>query len=205
MKPLAISLFALLLLAGSFPASAQSDMIIKQRAKQIRDANNAQQGVPPPAPPQSAPAPTPSTPGTNTGISPEQQRNLDRLAANLAAIKAGVPVTAEQKEALHYDLLRLSKANIKPSTESLAKLIEDLSAGFSHPNVTVREQGQLAKAINVVVNAASVTSAQAQSFIVVAQTALKSSHVSDPDYDTITADLKAIVAEVEKAKPKLYQ
>jgi len=49
------------------------------------------------------------------------------------------------------------------------------------------------------------TPAQAQSFVGVAQTALQSSGVADADVQTVCDDLKAILAEVQKRTPDLYQ
>ena len=51
-----LSILAVLLVAGAASAAVTgSENIIKQRAKDLRDQNNAQQGVPPPARP-AAPA-----------------------------------------------------------------------------------------------------------------------------------------------------
>lgn len=210
MKVIILSFLALTL-AGDFAARAQSDMIIKQRAKNLRDANNAQQGVPsdtpppppapaaPPAPPPAAPPPPPSP------VEIELKQNLTRLQTDLNAIKPDATNSDEVKLSLERDFSTLAKGSVRPSKASLTKLADDLSAALSASGVTLREEGQLSQAINAIVNSSLITPAQAQTFVVVAQTSLKSSGVSDNNVATITADLKAIIAEIQKSKPKLYQ
>jgi hypothetical protein len=200
-------LIAALLTAG-FRAGAQSDMIIKQRAKDIRDANNAQQGIAPPAAPAVPAAPAapvvPAVPPVPQ-ISAEQQKSIDQLTADLTAIKPGSPVPADQKLALEKDLTASAKGGTKPSKEAVTKLVGDLSAALSGKDIKERERGQLAKSINVLLNSGNVTTAQTQSFVTVAQTSLKSGGVGEADLKTVTDDLKAIVGEIQKNRPKLYQ
>jgi hypothetical protein len=197
-----LPLFSLMLLLGSLTARAQSDMIIKQRARALQNGNNAQPAAPPPA----APAPAaPTVPPPPQGMSADQKVLVDKLEADLTAIKPGSTNTVELKQALTNDFSALIKSGTKPTPASLTKLAADLSAALSAGGVSGRDLGQLAKAINVVMNSASVNTAQAQSFVVVAQTSLKSSGVADPDLKTVTDDLKGIVTDVQKSRPKLYQ
>lgn len=197
-----ISIFlGLLIIQAGATAFAQSDLIIKQRAKNIAAANDAQQGVAPPgapaAPPPAAPAPSPAE--------QEIKRNLDKLEADLTAIKSGVDVSTDQKQTLQNDLETLARGSVKPSSAALAKLTDDISAALSATNISVRERDQLAQAVNVVVNSSMTSPATAQSFVVVAETSLRSSGVDDAGVQTVSDDLKAILAEVQKRKPKLYQ
>ena len=143
--------FAILL--GGLTAHAQSDMIIKQRAKGIRDANNAQQGVPPPAAAPAPAAPAAPTMPPPPSMSPEQKALLDKLEADLNAIKPGATNLADQQKELAHDFSTLVKGGIKPSPASLAKLAADLSTSLSGEDVSGRDLGQLAKAINVVITA----------------------------------------------------
>jgi len=205
------SILAILLLvaAGNITLRAQSDMIIKQRAKDLRNANDAQvraqDGRDTPAPANQAPVPAPAPPPPPPSQAEiELKQNLDKLQTDLVAIKPGAPAGDEVKQMLQVDFLTLVKGSVRPSTNSLNKLAEDLAAALSGAS-SPREQGQLAQAINAVVNSSMSTPAKAQPFVVVAQTSLKSSGVSDAGVQAVTADLKAIVDEVQKKKPKLYQ
>lgn len=213
MKKMTFLLGAVALAAG-LHAHAQSDMIIKQRAKALRDANDAQvraqEGRDTPAAPAAnqpaatqpapaAPAPPPSQ------VDLQLKQNLEKLQTDLTTIKPGAPASDDVKQLLQADFATLAKGSIRPSATNLSKLAVDLGAAFSGPGTAIREPNQLAQAINVVVNSSMYTAAQAQSFIVVAQTTLKSSGVPEASVETLTSDLKAILAEVQKKKPKLYQ
>jgi hypothetical protein len=205
MKPLYATLLTLALIAGTLSAKAQgSDIIIKQRAQQIRDANNAQQGVAPPSapPPSAAMPPAPSVP---QGPNAEQMQLIDRLGTDLTAIKPGDSVTADQKQQLQTDFLTLAKGVAKPSKELTKKLADDLAAGLADKNVSTAKQKELARDINVVVNSVRLSSAQVQTFVTSAQTLLKNANVPDAAVQTITADLNAIIADLQKSRPKLYQ
>ena len=203
MKRLIPVLLVLSIIQAGSTALAQSDMIIKQRAKNLANANNAEQGAPPAnspaAPPAAPPAPPPSP------AEQEIKRNVDKLETDLIAIKAGVDVSDDQKQTLQGDLDTLARASVKPSKAALSKLSDDLASALSATNTSPRERGQLAQAVNVVVNSSMTTPAQAESFVVVAETALKSGGVDDTGVQTVSDDLKAILADVQKKKPKLYQ
>src|SRR5271165_5498086 len=103
--------FALMCAAALFSASAlaQSDIIIKQHAKDIRDRNNAQQGVTPP----SAPAQPARPPAATASPTPVQQ-SLAKVRADLTAIQPNAQVTAEQKQQLAKDLLATAQGASKP-------------------------------------------------------------------------------------------
>src|SRR5437763_10657652 len=79
--------------------------IIKQRAKELNNQNNVRQGVAPPSQPVPPPASAPAT---------QPSQSLMRLQAELAAIPAGSPVTAEQKQKLANGLIAAALA-AKPS------------------------------------------------------------------------------------------
>src|SRR5262245_31659356 len=99
---------ALLTVAFVSNAFGGSEQIIKQRAKDLRDQNNARQGFPPPSARPATPSsttpttPSPTTPTTIT-MTPQQQA-MARLQASLAAIRPGVRVTSEMKQQLASDM-----------------------------------------------------------------------------------------------------
>jgi hypothetical protein len=203
MKALFPGVIALALMAGSLSARAQgSDIIIKQRAQGIRDANNAAQGIAPPSATPSAAMPTPAVP---QGPSAAQQQLIDKLAADLALIKPGATVSPEQKQQLQADFMALAKGMAKPSKEVTKKLADDLAAALADKNVSTAKQVDLAKDINVVVNSMRLSPTQVQVFTTSAQTLLKNASVPDATVETINADLNAIIADLQKSRPKLYQ
>jgi hypothetical protein len=182
---------------------AQAQMI-KERAKRIRDANNASQGVAPGAP---APAPAPMPPAAPTGprtMDPAQQQLVDKVQGDLTGIKSDAPVAPDQKQNLETDLLTLAKGATKPSKESVSKLAGDVAAALSGKNVNVKDQAQLAKAMNVVMNNGNVTAAQAQAFVTGTQKILQTAGVGEAQVTAVVTDLKGIVTDLQKSKAHQY-
>lgn len=201
-RVLVFSLVTVLFVSHSFGQGVQE--MIKQKAKNIRDQNNARQGVPPPqAPPP--PPPAPAAPSGPQGISQAQQQNIDKLSADLSAIKPGAEASADQKQQIAADIQSLSKGVSKPSKESLTKLVNNLSTILSDKSTSLTQQPQLAKSINVVVNSGNLSLGQAQAFIKGALDALKSGGVNEQQLQSIGTDLKSIVTDLQKSKPRLYQ
>jgi hypothetical protein len=204
MKAFLPAVIALAFIADTLSARAQgSDMIIKQRAEQIRDANNAQQGIAPPSQQPSAAMPAP--PSVPQGPSADQLQLIDHLGTDLTSIKPGDTVTADQKQQLQTDFLTLAKGVAKPSHDLVKKLADDLSAGLADKNVSTAKQKELARDINVVVNSVRLSAAQVQTFVAGAQNLLKNASVPDAGVQAIVADLNAIIADLQKSRPKLYQ
>jgi hypothetical protein len=199
------ALFLLLLMAGTSSVFAQADVIIKNKAKAIRDANNAQQGVTPAQP--AAPAPgAPAASGTNAprGIDPAQQANIDKLADDFSGIKAGVRVPLGQRTQMQADMLALAKGTVKPSGQSLTNLVKDLSSALAGKNAALKETGpaQLARNINIVVNSGKLTAGQVQPVIIATRNILLTGGVPEEDYKPVVEDLNVIVAELQKGKAK---
>lgn len=152
MKAALILVFSFLVFAASAQSGAQA--IIKQRAKDLRDQNNARQGVPPaarPATPAAAPAAAPATaPVTLTA----QQQALLRLNASLSAIKPGTPVSDSLKQNLTRDLLGAARG-VKPSTTATAKLSESLAEALSAKLLSRATANRLLKNLDAVLNPGS--------------------------------------------------
>jgi len=170
----------------------------------IRDNNNAAQGITPAAPAASSAA---SAPAAAAGISTAQQQAIDKVQADLAEIKAGSTVSADQRKKLLTDISNLSKGSIKPSKTVLGKLADDLGTVLSDKAVTAKDKDQalLAKDINIVVNSENLTPAQTLSCVPALQTALKNCGIGEQQQATITADLKAISKNLQDSKPNLYK
>src|SRR5271167_635683 len=106
---------AALLLASS--ALAGPDYIIKQRAKELSNQNNVEQGVAPPTQP-AQPAPTPGQPTAPT-LTPA----LARFQTDLGAINAGSQVSADQKTKLAQQLVAGALA-ARPSFATASKFAD---------------------------------------------------------------------------------
>jgi hypothetical protein len=198
-------LFSAILLIAASPAFAQGvNELAIQKAKRIRDANNAQQGATPAQP--AAPAPGASSSATNAprGIEPAQQANIDKLASDISDIKPGVRVPLDQRQQIQSDALVLAKGAAKPSPQSLTNLVRHLSTALAGSNVKVKDTSpaQLARDINIVVNSMNLSSSQVQPIVIGARNLLLTSGVPEDDYKPVVDDLNAIVAELQKNKPK---
>ena len=124
---------------------ADSSSIIKQRAKELVNENNVRQGV---APPTQAP----SAPNTAAPAPPPQSPNVARLNADLAALKADVPATAEQKQKLAQDLLAVAETGTKPTADSANAMAETLAAAFNQKPLSSEHRGRLVTEIDAVLN-----------------------------------------------------
>lgn len=196
-------LFLLLLLVGASPVLSQGvDALAIKKAKGIRDANNAQQGATPAQPA----APGGAAPSANAprGIDPAQQARIDKLADDFSEIKAGVRVPLDQRLQIQADALALARGAAKPSGQSLTNLVKDLSAALAGQNVKLKDPGpaRLARDVNIVLNSLNLSPGQVQPVIIAARNVLLIAGVPEDDYKPVVADLNAIVAELQKNKPK---
>lgn len=204
MKRIIFTLLAAMLMANIAMASA---VLVKERAKSVRDQNNQQQGVatPPPNNPSSG---APSGGGASSGaqgISSAQQSLIDRLNNDLTVIKVSTPATAVQKQHVQDDLASLSKGANKPSKTALAKLSQDLTTALVEKQLSSKDLGQLAKNINIVVNCGFLTADRAQTFVNESRIILKNAGVSDPTVQLIVKDLNIIIVEIQRKKPDIFQ
>ena len=204
MKSLLASSLVLMLLTAHAMAQGAAGELIKQKALQQRDINNQQQGVIS----STASAPPPgSTPAAPQGVSSAQQQLIAKVQSDLAAIKPGAEVSTSFKSQLQVDIAALSRGTTRPSHTHLVKLADDLSAALAANSCNVKDQAQLAKDLNIVMNSGSpsLSTAQTQSYVSGAQTVLKAGGVGSTETQSVTSDLKTIVAELQQNKPKLYQ
>lgn len=204
MKRVVFGFLAVVVMTGSAFASAE---LVKERAKQQRDLNNQQQGVAPPPPPAATPHPPSfgSAPSSSQGISAAQQSLIDRLQADFTIVKLGTEATAEQKQRLQVDIATLAKGSMKPSSASLGKLAGHLAVALSEKQVSANDLAKVSRNINIVVNCGSLTPARAAIFANDTQLILKNAGVSAARAQAVGNDLTAIINEIQKAKPKLYQ
>src|SRR3954466_10186621 len=102
MKQFIACILILCATVGNILAQGAQAQMIKERAKQQREANNQRQGLP--GTPAFTPLPAaPQAPAGARAIDPAQQQVIDKLQTDLTAIKAGAPVTPEQKQELQND------------------------------------------------------------------------------------------------------
>jgi len=180
---------AVALLAAS--AFAQSDVIIKQHAKEIRDQNNVRQGVTPPA----APA-QPARPAAATSSSPTPvQQSLAKVRADLTAIKPNSTVTPEQKQQLAKDLLATAQGANKPSSAKVATLADELSAAVAQKPLSDTDRNRLLTDLAAVLNPANIQPTQMQTIIADVQAIFQVNGLARKDAVRVTDAVKAVAAE----------
>lgn len=174
-------------------AFAQSDVIIKQHAKDIRDRNNAQQGVPPPAPPPQPPRPYPTTASPN----PVQQ-SLAKVRADLSGVQPGAQVTSEQKQQLAKDLMASAQGANKPSSTTVAALADQLSAALAVRSLSEKDLGRLLTDLAAVLNPANIQPKQMQAIYTDIQTVFQGNGPASDHAGRVVDCAKAVVAETRR-------
>lgn len=200
MKPLLL----LLLAAGvftqqSFGQGAQADQI-KRRAKDLNQQNNVRQGVAPPAQapakPVTVPAPTTARPATPAPPATVQQQHVARMKADLASMKAGTPMTAEQKKQFTNDLLAAARGPKKPSVAAVGKFVNNFATALGGKTLDPAQQSRLAQNLEAVVNSAAMPVTQTDAIAGDVQAILEVSGAKRNDAASVAKDLKALAAEL---------
>jgi len=145
MKTILIHIAGTALLTGNLFAGP--DVIIRERAKELRDQNNVRQGVPPPTQPNQ-PTAAPNAPAGPT-LSPA----LVRFQTELSGLRAESQATPDQKQKLAQDLMMAAQGN-KPSLESVNKLVDDLAAAFSEKPLSATSRARFTQELDAVLNPA---------------------------------------------------
>jgi hypothetical protein len=194
MKTVLALLGAALLLGGN--VVAQSDVIIKQRALEIRNQNNVQQGVA--APSQPAQPSQPAAPAASSAPSPLLQQNLAKVRADLAVFKPNSPVTPQQKLQLKNDLLASAQGASKPSPAAISVLADSLSAAFTQTTFPDKDRDRLVSRLAAVLNPARIQPAQMQAIYADIQAIFQANGMARKDAVKIVDQVKAVAAETQK-------
>ena len=183
------------LVAGS--VFAGPDVIIKQRAQEIRDQNNVRQGVTPPG--QAASPSQPSAPSASSAPSPVLQQSLAKVRADLAAFKPNSPVTPQQKLQLKNDLLASAQGAGKPSSATISVLADSLSAAFTQSAFPDKDRDRLVSRLAAVLNPANIQSAQMDAIYADVQAIFQANGLTRKDAVKIVDQVKAVGAETRKS------
>ncbi len=197
-----LAVAALVLLAGGTASGQGSAVIIKQRARQLRDRNNAEQGVPPPASPLPTAAPAAATASTPAAPLTPQQQLLVRLRGDLFAIKPDAPASAGMKQRLAKDLIAAAQGPDKPSQAAAAKLAEDLASALSEKLLSGATRTRLFQDVNAVLNPQSMAQAQLGDTVSDIQAIFEANNLERKEAAAIAEDAKALATELRTAAAK---
>lgn len=181
-----------LALLTALAAHAGPETIIKQRAKDTANQNNARQGVPPPA---NTPPPKPGT--TPAAARPLPPDPAAKVRADLAAIVATDKLKPEQKQALSADLLALARGNNKPSGPALEKFSNALADALAGKTVEPAAQAKLVQNLNLLLNSASLSASRTDEVTGEIRSLLTAADLNATVTDPLLADLARVVAEVQ--------
>jgi hypothetical protein len=187
----ALSLVATKLLAGD------PMVMIKQKAKDIANANNERQGIPPSYPSGNAPASgAPAMPAAPQ-LTPEQ-RALIKLIADLDGSR--MTVLTNYADKLWDDLHGVAHGPTKATGATLTKISDKLAAALMGKTASA-ERLRLGKNLETLLNNPP-TSLPTDDVAADCAAILKKSGAEASAADAVGAELKAAVAEVRKKAAK---
>lgn len=181
-------------------AQGAAGVIVKQRAKELRDQNNVRQGVAPPTPPARPAPPAPPAapvPPAATVANPRQQ-SIARLRADLAAIQGKAGAATEVKQRFARDLLAASQNPTKPSGQTVTRFVDNLAAVLAGKTLATEELARLAQDLNAVFDCANLPTSQVQAILGDVQAILQVSGVRRQDAVNLVTDLRLIASEIQK-------
>ncbi|MCL4179658.1 MAG: hypothetical protein KJ072_18160 [Verrucomicrobia bacterium] len=200
-------LYILLLAIGTSQALGQAH-IIKQRARELSDQNNARQGITPNAPtaPTRAtpPSPQPAAPPQPMFASPEQlrQHDISTLKAEVARVEPGVAIDQTWTGQLTKNLTTAARGTVKPSAKTTSQLAGNLGAALGQARLTAANQAQMAEDMVAILNCGGVAADQTQSRITSVQATLQRGGVERKLAVAVANDLKAVAAEIQQPGAK---
>lgn len=195
-RVLAFLAVAMLLAVNVF---AQADIIIKQRAKEIRDQNNVRQGINPATQPAQPSQPAqPGTPTASSTPTPLLKQNLAKFQTDLAAIQANSTVTATQKQQLTKDLLACAQGTSRPSEGTIGPLAESLAAAFAQKPLSDTDRARLVSRLAAVLNPANIQSAQMQAIYADIQAIFQVNGMARKDAVKVVDEVKGVAAETQR-------
>ncbi len=192
--------FSVILSAGAFAQS--SEVIIKQRAQEIRDQNNVRQGVTPASRPAPAAQPTATSAAPNSGNMSAVQQAQARLRTDLATIKASSQVTADQKQRIAADLMAIAQGPGKPSMQDAAVMAEDLSAAYARKPLSDKDRDRLLSDLAAILNPGNIQKPQMDAIYRDVQAIFQVNDDARKDATKIADDARAAGADVQKGAAK---
>jgi hypothetical protein len=176
-------------------ANAGPEQLIKQRAKDIRDQNNARQGVPPPSTAPAQPQTQKPAAAAPARPSPAQQ-SLARFQGSLGEIKSGAVLDETTKQKLARELSGAAQYK-KPSAANVDRLVIALFNAMSAKPLSATARTRLAQNIDAVLNPAKYPQAKMPAIYDDVQSIFKSAGVPVMLVSEVNTALRALGAEVQ--------
>jgi len=172
-------------------ALADPAVIIRERAKELRDQNNVRQGVESPV--QAAqPAPTPMAPA-----GPVMSPSLVRFSTTIATIRSDAAVSPEQKQKLTLDLMQAAQG-ARPSQASVAKLAADVSAAFAEKPLPASSRARFVQELDAMFNPGKYPQAKPDRILSDIQAIFQENGLARMKAAAISQDVEKIHNEIQK-------
>jgi hypothetical protein len=198
-------ILSLVVALGVLDACAQgaAGVIVKQRAKELRDQNNVRQGVAPPTPAaRPAPPATPAKPGQPaTAVANPRQQSISRLQSDLATLQGKDGAATEVKQRFARNLLAASQGPTKPSGPAVTRFVDDLAAAFPGRTLATDELTRLAQDLNAVFDCANLPTSQVQAILGDVQAILQVGGMKRQNAVDIVTDLRLVASQIQKPPP----
>jgi len=178
---------------GFHSAWAGPEQIIKQRAKDIRDQNNAQQGVP------AASAKPVAGPASTAIAAVPAQPPLAQMNSEILTLKTNTAVTAAQIQQFARSLAAAVQGATKPTDGSLQKLSKDLLSALSEKPLNSNLRARLLQNLMAVLNGPGLTAGQVKNIVADIQGVLQMGGTSADRAKVVADDAQVISAEIRKS------
>jgi len=189
---------ALISLITAFAAMAGPEQLVKERAKQLRDRNNASQGVPgqPSAPPTAPATPAPAARPAQSGSA--KPSPLAKIRADIAAWQNPKAVNEDSQKEFTTDVLAAVRGSKSPATASVNQFGGKLSAALAGKSLGGSELSRLADNINLAVNSASLSDERTDELAAQVQSDLEKSGVAATAASGVADSLKEVMAGLKE-------
>ena len=130
-----------------------------------------------------------------SSLSPTQAANIQKLVADLQALRANSAVTPAMVQQLVKDTAVLLQGSTKPSQESVQTLATDLKNFTADGKLTPAETAKLQKDLSQVLTEAGIPKSEVTTVVNDVKAIVSASGVTPDQVKTILADIQAIVME----------
>jgi hypothetical protein len=192
-----LCVLAVVVLMATSVLGAGSENIIKQRAKDLRDQNNARQGVPPPtkpaAPAASAYTPAPAASAKNSSA-PVGIPGLPKLQSTLELVKRDSAITDQLRSQVTSDLLTVAQGR-KPSEATTGKLAQELLSALAEKPLESKRLARVVQNLGVVLNAGKSTPAKVDDAVFTMEATFQAEGVARAKASSIAKVAKTVADE----------
>jgi hypothetical protein len=189
------TIFALAILTLCVAANLQAgpETLVKEKAKNVRDQNNASQGVQP-----ASPSTPPASPAVAKPSTPAKPTPVAKIKNDIAAWQREKTVSAEAKKTFNQDVLAAVRGSKSPTTSSVDQFTGKLTTAVAGKTIGATELSRLAQNINLAVNSASLPDDRTEEIATQVQADLEKSGVPAADASGVANSLRGLMAELKQ-------